>query len=53
MLDIKEIMDRIPHRSPFLLIDRIEEIEVGKSAVGRKCVSYNEPYFAGDRKSVV
>ena len=36
MLDIKEIMSRIPHRSPFLLIDRIEEIEVGKSAVGKK-----------------
>ncbi|MDD3184729.1 MAG: 3-hydroxyacyl-ACP dehydratase FabZ [Anaerostipes sp.] len=47
MLDIKEIMNIIPHRSPFLLIDRIEEMEVGKRAVGKKCVSYNEPFFAG------
>lgn len=40
-------MEIIPHRQPFLLIDTIEELEVGKRAVGRKCVSYNEPYFAG------
>ena len=39
--------DVIPHRQPFLLIDTIEELEEGKQAVGRKCVSYNEPYFAG------
>lgn len=43
----KEIMDIIPHRSPFLLIDTIEELEPGVRAVGRKCVSFNEPYFAG------
>lgn len=43
----KEIMEIIPHRQPFLLIDAIEELEVGKRAVGKKCVSYNEPYFAG------
>lgn len=47
MLDIKEIMDIIPHRQPFLLIDRIEELEPGKKAVGRKCVTYNEPFFNG------
>lgn len=47
MLNIKEIMDIIPHRSPFLLVDRIEEMEVGKRAVGKKCVTYNEPFFAG------
>lgn len=47
MLDIKEIMDIIPHRQPFLLIDRIEELEPGVRAVGYKNVSYNEPYFAG------
>lgn len=40
-------MEIIPHRQPFLLIDTIEELEVGKRAVGKKCVSYNEPYFAG------
>lgn len=42
-----EIMDIIPHRNPFLLIDTIEELEVGVKAVGKKCVSMNEPYFAG------
>lgn len=47
MLDIKEIMDIIPHRHPFLLIDRIEELEPGKRAVGTKCVTYNEPFFQG------
>lgn len=47
MLEIKEIMDIIPHRQPFLLIDRIEELEPGKRAVGRKCVSFNEPFFNG------
>jgi 3-hydroxyacyl-[acyl-carrier-protein] dehydratase len=47
MLGIKEIMDIIPHRQPFLLIDRIEELEPGVRAVGKKCVSYNEPFFAG------
>lgn len=43
----KEIMEIIPHRYPFLLIDTIEELEEGKRAVGRKCVSMNEPYFQG------
>ena len=46
-LNINQIKDIIPHRSPFLLIDRIDEFEEGKRAVGRKCVSFNEPYFAG------
>lgn len=43
----KEIMEIIPHRHPFLLIDTIEELEEGVRAVGKKCVSFNEPYFAG------
>ena len=47
VMDIKEIMETIPHRQPFLLIDRIEELEQGKRAVGKKCVSYNEPFFNG------
>ena len=47
VLTTKEIMEIIPHRQPFLLIDTIEELEPGKRAVGKKCVSYNEPYFAG------
>ncbi|MEG0961533.1 MAG: 3-hydroxyacyl-ACP dehydratase FabZ [Lachnospiraceae bacterium] len=47
IMGTKEIMEIIPHRQPFLLIDTIEELEPGKRAVGRKCVSYNEPFFAG------
>lgn len=47
VLTTKEIMEIIPHRQPFLLIDTIEELEPGKRAVGKKCVSYNEPFFAG------
>lgn len=47
LLTAKEIMEIIPHRQPFLLIDTIEELESGKKAVGKKCVSYNEPFFAG------
>jgi len=43
----KEIMDIIPHRYPFLLIDTIEELEPGVRALGKKCVSINEPYFQG------
>lgn len=43
----KEIMDIIPHRQPFLLIDTIEELETGVKAIGKKCVSMNEPYFGG------
>lgn len=47
LMGTKEIMEIIPHRQPFLLIDTIEELEVGVRGVGKKCVSYNEPYFAG------
>ena len=43
----QEIMDIIPHRYPFLLIDTIEELEEGVRALGKKCVSVNEPYFQG------
>ncbi len=43
----KEIMDIIPHRHPFLMIDSIEELEPGVRALGKKCVSLNEPYFKG------
>lgn len=47
VLNSQEIMKIIPHRHPFLLVDRIEELEPGKRAVGKKCVTYDEPYFAG------
>lgn len=46
-LTIKEIMDIIPHRQPFLLVDRVENLEPGIKATGYKNVTYNEPYFAG------
>lgn len=47
VLTTKEIMEIIPHRQPMLLIDTMEELEEGKRGVGKKCVSFNEPYFAG------
>lgn len=47
LMSTKQIMEIIPHRQPFLLIDTIEELEPGVKAVGKKCVSYNEPIFAG------
>ena len=47
MLDIKQIMEIIPHRNPFLLIDKIESLEEGKSAVGYKNVTMNEEFFKG------
>ncbi len=43
----REIMDIIPHRQPFLLLDTVEALEPGKKAVAKKCVTYNEPFFAG------
>ena len=47
ILNTKQIMEIIPHRQPMLLIDTIEEIEYGVRAVAKKCVSFNEPFFAG------
>jgi len=47
VLDINEIMKIIPHRYPFLLIDRILELDPGKKAVGLKNVTVNEPFFQG------
>jgi len=46
-LDIERIRAMIPHRYPFLMIDRVVEIIPDASAVGIKNVSINEPYFAG------
>lgn len=63
MLTVKEIKEILPHRYPFLMIDRVEEIVLGQSARGYKNVSANEEFFnghfpehpvmPGDRKSVV
>jgi len=47
VLDTVQIQAIIPHRYPFLLVDRIVELEVGKKAVGIKNVTMNEPYFQG------
>jgi beta-hydroxyacyl-ACP dehydratase FabZ len=47
MMGITEIMDFLPHRYPFLLVDRIVEMEAQKRIVGIKNVSINEPFFQG------
>ena len=46
-LDANQIQEILPHRYPFLLVDRITNYEPGKMAEGRKCVSVNEPFFCG------
>ncbi|MBZ4665078.1 3-hydroxyacyl-ACP dehydratase FabZ [Mahella sp.] len=46
-MDIREIQNILPHRYPFLLVDRILEVEEGKRAVGIKNVTVNEPFFQG------
>ena len=47
MLNITDILKILPHRYPFLLVDRVLEIEPGKRAVGLKNVTINEPFFQG------
>ncbi|PWK16242.1 3-hydroxyacyl-ACP dehydratase FabZ [Tumebacillus permanentifrigoris] len=47
MMNIDEIQNVLPHRYPFLLVDRIEEIVVGQKAIGIKNVTVNEPFFQG------
>lgn len=46
-LDIHQVLKHLPHRFPFLLIDKVLDYEVGKSLVAIKNVTINEPYFAG------
>ena len=46
-LNIDQIEKLLPHRYPFLLVDKIVECVPGQSAVGRKCVTANEPFFQG------
>jgi 3-hydroxyacyl-[acyl-carrier-protein] dehydratase len=46
-LDIEAIMRQLPHRYPFLLVDRVLECEAGKHVVALKNVTYNEPFFPG------
>jgi 3-hydroxyacyl-[acyl-carrier-protein] dehydratase len=45
--DVKRIMELLPHRAPMLMIEKVIDIVRGISATGIKCVSINEPYFAG------
>lgn len=47
MLDINQIMKILPHRHPFLMVDRVLELEVGKRIVAIKNVTINEPFFPG------
>ncbi|MFO0584037.1 MAG: 3-hydroxyacyl-ACP dehydratase FabZ [Anaeromyxobacter sp.] len=47
ILDIEEIMRLLPHRPPFLLVDRVVELEPGKRLVAWKSVTMNEPFFPG------
>ncbi len=47
MMDVRQIKQIIPHRYPFLLVDKIIEIEEGKRVVGIKNVTVNEPFFQG------
>jgi len=46
-LDICQVLEHLPHRYPFLLIDRVLECKLGESLTGIKNVTYNEPYFMG------
>lgn len=46
-MNIQEIMEIIPHRYPFLLLDTVEEIIVGEKVVAKKNVTINEPFFQG------
>lgn len=46
-LDIRQIQEILPHRYPFLLIDRVTDMELGKWAEAVKCVTANEPFFQG------
>jgi 3-hydroxyacyl-[acyl-carrier-protein] dehydratase len=46
-IDLKRIMQMIPHRYPFLMIDKVVDVVRGVSAIGVKCVTVNEPHFQG------
>ncbi len=47
MMDIQEILKMLPHRYPFLMLDRVLEVDPGKRVVAVKCVTANEPHFQG------
>lgn len=47
MLNVQQIMEILPHRYPFLLVDKAEILDEGKSVIGYKNVTMNEPFFQG------
>lgn len=47
MMNVEEVMQYLPHRYPFLLVDRVLEMELGKSITALKNVTFNEPFFSG------
>ncbi len=47
IMDVRQIEKLLPHRHPFLLVDRVVELEPNKRIVAVKCVTMNEPFFAG------
>ena len=47
VLDVEQIKQLLPHRAPFLFVERLTDIVPGESAVGHKAVSFNEPHFQG------
>jgi len=47
MMDVQQIREYLPHRYPFLLVDRVTELEIGKYIISVKNVSVNEPFFNG------
>lgn len=47
VLDVEQIKNLLPHRAPFLFVERLTDIVPGESAVGHKAVSFNEPHFLG------
>ncbi|HEY2446325.1 MAG TPA: 3-hydroxyacyl-ACP dehydratase FabZ [Rhizomicrobium sp.] len=47
VFDVEQIKRLLPHRAPFLFVERLEDIRPNEGAVGYKAVSYNEPYFQG------
>ncbi|MGB2280883.1 MAG: 3-hydroxyacyl-ACP dehydratase FabZ, partial [Pseudomonadales bacterium] len=47
LMDVKEIREYLPHRYPFLLVDRVIDLQLGESIVAYKNVTVNEPFFNG------
>lgn len=47
LIDIKGILEQLPHRYPFVLVDKVLELEPGKRILAQKNVTYNEPFFPG------